>query len=47
MSFMLEESAIEGGEFLPGCERCAERPRCGGARRDYLAIHGDAELRPR
>jgi MoaA/NifB/PqqE/SkfB family radical SAM enzyme len=46
-SFMLEQSAIEGGVFLPSCARCAERPRCGGARRDYLAIHGDAELRPR
>lgn len=46
-SFRLEESAIEGGAYLPRCEGCAARPRCGGLRRDYLAIHGDEEFQPR
>lgn len=44
--FMLEESPIEGGHYLPGCARCALRPRCGGVRRDYLTVHGDAEFVP-
>lgn len=45
--FMLEESAIEGGNFLPRCDSCAERARCGGLRRDYLAAFGDDEFQPR
>lgn len=45
--FMLEDSPLEGGAFLPACATCAERPRCNGPRRDYRAIHGDAEFIPR
>ena len=45
-SFSLESSPIEGGAFLPTCERCALRTRCRGLRADYLAIHGDTEFAP-
>jgi MoaA/NifB/PqqE/SkfB family radical SAM enzyme len=45
-SFMLEESAIEGGTFLPRCAGCSHRATCGGLRADYLAIHGDSEIEP-
>ena len=44
--FMLEESPIEGGVFFDRCQTCKYRPRCSGARRDYVAIHGDAEFQP-
>jgi MoaA/NifB/PqqE/SkfB family radical SAM enzyme len=42
--FRLEESAIEGGHYAAGCAGCSERARCGGARADYVRIHGDAEF---
>lgn len=44
--FRLETSAMEGGAFSARCEGCVLRSRCGGLRADYLARHGDAELRP-
>lgn len=44
--FMLEASPMEGGAYLPGCDGCAMRARCGGPRRDYLAAHGGDEFRP-
>lgn len=39
-AFMLEDSPMEGGAFLPGCAGCALRPRCNGPRRDYLDRFG-------
>ena len=45
-SFALETSPFESGPFLDGCGACAERPRCGGPRADYVRIHGGAELVP-
>jgi MoaA/NifB/PqqE/SkfB family radical SAM enzyme len=45
-AFPLEASRFEGNAFAPACARCAARPRCGGPRADYLAIHGDRELLP-
>ncbi len=44
--FLLEESPIEGGAYLPGCADCRWRPRCGGPRTDYLALHGHGEFVP-
>lgn len=44
--FMLEESPIEGGTYLPGCAACKWRPRCGGLRAEYLRIHGESEFKP-
>jgi MoaA/NifB/PqqE/SkfB family radical SAM enzyme len=44
--FRLETSPIEGGVYADGCAECSFRSRCGGMRRDYVAIHGDAEFRP-
>jgi cyclic pyranopterin phosphate synthase len=44
--FRLEDSPIEGGHYLEGCGRCVLRPRCGGVRRDYVALHGGDEFRP-
>jgi len=43
-SFMLEQSAIEGGTYVPACDSCTARTRCGGLRRDYLGIHGSGEV---
>jgi molybdenum cofactor biosynthesis enzyme MoaA len=45
--FMLEQSPIEGGVYFERCGGCAFRPRCGGARGDYVTIHGDSEFQPR
>jgi MoaA/NifB/PqqE/SkfB family radical SAM enzyme len=45
-NFRLEASPIEGGAFFPRCERCEMRPRCGGAREDYVKIFGDDEFQP-
>lgn len=45
-TFRLETSPMEGGRFFPRCERCAMRPRCGGAREDYVKIFGDDEFQP-
>ncbi len=44
--FRLEESPIEGGFYVDGCESCAARARCNGLRRDYVSLHGDAEFVP-
>lgn len=44
-AFALETSSIEQGVHLPVCAGCALRPRCGGMRSDYVAVHGDAEFR--
>jgi MoaA/NifB/PqqE/SkfB family radical SAM enzyme len=40
--FALERSSFEGGAFVPACDGCDERGRCGGPRADYLRIHGAA-----
>lgn len=45
-AFMLEDSPMEGGAFLPRCARCALRPQCNGPRSSYLARYGDDEFRP-
>lgn len=45
-AFMLEDSPIEGGAFLPRCEGCALRTRCNGPRAEYISAHGDAEFAP-
>lgn len=45
--FRLEHSTIEGGAWSPRCDGCLLRERCNGVRADYLARHGDGELRPR
>ena len=39
---------FDRGEFVKPapCQRCALADRCFGVRRRYLALHGDAELRP-
>jgi len=42
--FPLEASPFEGGAYLEGCARCAERPRCGGPRPDYVKLYGDGEF---
>lgn len=42
----LEDSPMEGGGYLPGCAGCVHRPRCGGPRRDYLAMYGPGEFVP-
>lgn len=44
-AFALETSSIEQGVHLPVCAGCALRPRCGGMRSDYVAVHGEAEFR--
>ncbi len=44
--FALEASPFEGGAYLEGCARCAERSRCGGPREDYLRVHGPGEFVP-
>jgi cyclic pyranopterin phosphate synthase len=44
--FRLETSPIEGGTYFPRCAGCALRAQCSGVRRDYVAIHGDAEFQP-
>lgn len=45
-AFMLEDSPIEGGAFLPRCAACSMRLRCNGPRADYLSAYGDAEFSP-
>ncbi len=45
-TFLLEDSGMEGGAYLPGCDGCALRARCDGPRRDYLSVHGGAEFVP-
>ena len=45
-TFMLEDSGMEGGAYLPACDACALRARCDGPRRDYLRVHGGAEFVP-
>jgi MoaA/NifB/PqqE/SkfB family radical SAM enzyme len=39
---------FDRGEFVktPACQSCDLRTKCYGLRRGYLALHGDAELRP-
>lgn len=39
---------FDRGEFVkpPACDGCVLRSRCFGVRRGYVALHGDAELRP-
>jgi MoaA/NifB/PqqE/SkfB family radical SAM enzyme len=43
-TFPLESSPFEGGAYVPACEACSERPRCGGPRADYVAIFGANEF---
>ncbi len=45
-SFPLESSPFEGGVYPEVCARCMSRPTCGGARPDYLALHGPGALNP-
>ena len=45
-SFMLQDSSIEQGVFLPTCEGCAVRSNCHGMRQDYLDVHGIDEIQP-
>ncbi|MBR57703.1 MAG: hypothetical protein CMH54_06545 [Myxococcales bacterium] len=45
-SFWLEESPIEGGHYFDRCRDCVEKPDCGGARIDYVRVHGDEEFQP-
>lgn len=44
-AFMLERSEIELGSYPPACDACAVRQSCHGMRKDYIAVHGDGELR--
>lgn len=44
--FSVADSPVEGGAYLPSCDRCAERARCPGPRADYRAAHGDDEFQP-
>jgi cyclic pyranopterin phosphate synthase len=44
--FPLEQSPIEGGHYKDACGGCRFRARCGGMRRDYVAVHGDGEFQP-
>jgi len=44
---LLEASAAASGRIKTArCEGCAEKSRCGGVEARYLAVSGDAELRP-
>jgi hypothetical protein len=45
-AFLLEDSPMEGGAFLPGCAGCALRPRCNGLRQDYLDRFGSGDFVP-
>ena len=45
-AFMLEDSPMEGGRYLPSCEACAFRARCGGIHEDYLTRFGGEEFTP-
>ena len=45
-AFMLEESTFELGTYPATCETCAVRADCHGLRKDYIAVHGDGELKP-
>ena len=45
-AFMLEDSPMEGGAFLPGCAGCALRSRCNGPRKDYLDRFGPEAFVP-
>jgi hypothetical protein len=45
-AFMLEDSPMEGGAFLPDCAGCALRPRCNGPRQEYIDRFGPREFVP-
>lgn len=45
-AFELANSRLTGGVKPPACARCVHAPVCPGLRRDYVARHGDAEIRP-
>ncbi|MBI2392102.1 MAG: radical SAM protein [Deltaproteobacteria bacterium] len=45
-SFPLESSPFEGGVYPEPCRACPVRESCGGARADYLRLHGDDALNP-
>jgi hypothetical protein len=44
--FRAEESPMEGGEYLPSCDRCSAHSSCLGLRADYLAVYGGDEFEP-
>ncbi len=44
-AFMLEQSTFELGTYTGACATCAVRANCHGLRKDYIAVHGDGELR--
>jgi cyclic pyranopterin phosphate synthase len=45
-TFELKGSKLSGGHFPASCETCRHRAGCCGLRRDYAALHGEAEVRP-
>jgi cyclic pyranopterin phosphate synthase len=45
-TFELRGSRLSGGTFPAACSTCRYRPTCSGLRADYVAVHGDAEVRP-
>lgn len=42
----LDEMDLSARAFGEACQRCAERPRCLGVRREYLEVFGDRGLVP-
>lgn len=45
-TFELKGSRLSGGHFPEACGPCRFRSRCCGLRRDYAALHGEAEVVP-
>jgi len=41
---LIVSSSFEGGAYVDGCARCAERGRCGGPRADYVGLYGASEF---
>jgi len=44
--FELAGSRLSGGTFPSACTGCSWRAACCGLRADYVAVHGQAEVRP-
>jgi cyclic pyranopterin phosphate synthase len=44
-TFELADSRLAGGRHPAGCEGCRFHDRCPGLRPDYIAVHGDDEVR--
>ncbi len=45
-TFELRGSRLSGGAFPAACDPCVHRASCCGLRPDYVAVHGEAEVRP-